>query len=74
MSREELGDDKCILSARKEYMEALVNHIYTGLYEGISSIWKSTISDEKYKQHEIYLEFQKKLKKIRNWNQDIIIS
>lgn len=63
-------DNQCLIVARKEFTDVLVDLLYRPIYVGIQSIWEDTKSH--YPPREVYGKFQDKLLKISKWNQTVI--
>ena len=63
-------DKNCLLEARREYTTLLCYNLYKPIYQGIRTYWDQ--SKRTAKPGSVYEEFQKKLRMVKNWNQDII--
>lgn len=58
--------------ARREYTIMLCQKLYKPLYQGIRYYWD--LSKRTARPGEVYADFQKKLRLIKHWNQDVIES
>lgn len=64
------GSRNCLLEARREYTTLLCYKLYKPIYQGIRHYWE--LSKKSAKPGSVYEEFQKKLRMVKNWNQDVI--
>lgn len=63
-------DEKNILVAKTEFTKFLSYKLLPCLYQGIKHIWKT--SKTSAPQGQVYAEFQKNLRQVKIWNQDVI--
>ena len=59
-----------LVETKKEYTIQLANLIFFKIYEGFNSLYKKSI--EKTSEEEVLKNFQKALKKVPKWDQNLI--